>query len=112
MINEKAFNSLPDDLQSIVRNAMKVANLSMLAEYTARNQQALVTLVEKHGVQLRQFPDDLLRELKRYSAEVVEAAAARDPLAQRVWASQKAFRDQVAPWTRLSLKSFLDLREL
>jgi len=112
MINEKAFNSLPQDLQSIVRNAMKVANLSMLAEYTARNQQALVTLVEKHGVQLRQFPDDLLRELKRYSAEVVETAAARDPMAQRVWASQKAFRDQVAPWTRHSLKAFLDLREL
>ena len=112
MINEKAFNQLTPDLQSIVRNAMKVANLSMLAEYTARNQQALNTLVNQHGVQLRHFPQDVLRELKNASAEVVEAAAARDPLAAKVWASQKAFRDQVAPWTETSLKAFLDLRSL
>lgn len=112
MINEKAFQALPQDLQSIVRNAMKVANLMMLSEYTARNQQALNTLVNEHGVQLRRFPDDVLRALKHHSAEVVEAVAARDPLALRVWQSQKSFRDQVAPWTQHSLKAFLDLREL
>ncbi|AEG32218.1 TRAP transporter substrate-binding protein [Thiomicrospira cyclica] len=112
MINEKAFAELTPDLQVIVRSAMKVANLNMLAEYTARNQQALNTLVNQHGVQLRHFPQDVLLALKKTSAEVVEAAAARDPLAQKVWASQKAFRDQVAPWTEQSLKAFLDLRYL
>lgn len=112
MINEQAFNDLPKDLQSIVRNAMKVANLNMLSEYTARNQQALTSLVEEHQVQLREFPPEVLLALKKASAEVVEAAADRDPLAKKVWASQKAFRDQVAPWTKHSLKSFLDLRDL
>lgn len=112
MINEQAFLALPKDLQSIVRNAIKVANLSMLAEYTARNQQALMTLVNQHKVQLRSFPEDVLQQLKTVSAQVVEEVAARDPLAQEVWASQKAFRDQVAPWTQHSLKTFLDLREL
>jgi len=112
MINEKAFNQLTPDLKSIVRNAMKVANLNMLSEYTARNQQALNTLVNQHGVQLRLFPQDVLVQLKQASEQVVEAAAARDPLSNRVWASQKAFRDQVAPWTAQSLKAFLDLRSL
>lgn len=112
MINQQAFDALPEDLQSIVRNAMKVANLNMHAEYTARNQQALTTLVNEHQVELRQFPQDVLQALKKVSAEVVETAAERDPLAKKVWASQKAFRDQVAPWTEHSLKSFLDLRAL
>ncbi len=66
MINEEAFNALPADLQSIVRNAMKVANLEMLSEYMARNQQALQTLVEKHNVELRYFPDSVLKELKNF----------------------------------------------
>jgi len=41
MINKKAFNALPKDLQAIVLNACKAANMDMLAEFTARNNQAL-----------------------------------------------------------------------
>lgn len=112
MINESAFNQLPADLQLIVRTAIKASNIMMQAEYMARNQQALNTLVTEHQVQLRQFPADVLQALKDVSEQVVEEAAARDPLAQKVWASQKEFRDRVAPWTEHSLKSFLDLRAL
>ncbi|MGC9387239.1 MAG: TRAP transporter substrate-binding protein [Hydrogenovibrio sp.] len=112
MINEKAFNALPDDLQSIVRNAMKVVNLEMLSEYTARNQQALQTLVDKHQVELRFFPDSVLKELKKLSAEVIEETAAKDPLSAKVWASQKAFRAQVSKWTNVSELSFLQARNL
>lgn len=112
MINEKAFNALPDDLQSIVRNAMKVANMEMLSEYTARNQQALQTLVEKHQVELRHFPEDVLKALKALSEEVIEEEVAKDALAQKVWASQKAFRDQVVKWTNVSEYAFIQSRNL
>lgn len=112
MINEKAFNELPADLQSIVRNAMKVANLEMLSEYTARNQQALKTLVEKHGVVLKHFPDEVLRELKRLSQEVVEEAAKSDALSGKVWASQKTFMEQVSKWTKVSEQAFVASRAL
>jgi TRAP-type mannitol/chloroaromatic compound transport system substrate-binding protein len=112
MINEQAFNELPADLQSIVRNAMKVANLEMLSEYTARNQQALQTLISQHKVQLREFPDDVLKELKALSAQVVEEEAQKDPLAAKVWASQKAFRDQVVKWTDVSEQAYIRARNL
>ncbi len=112
MINEEAFNALPADLQSIVRNAMKVANLEMLSEYMARNQQALQTLVEKHNVELRYFPDSVLKELKKLSAEVIEEEAAKDPLSTKVWASQKAFKEQVSKWTNVSELAFLNARNL
>ncbi len=112
MINEAAFKQLPTDLQSIVRNAMKVSNLEMLSEYTARNQQALQTLVEKHHVELREFPDEVLIELKKLSEEVVNELAAKDALANRVWASQKAFRAEVSKWTNLSEVSFIKARNL
>ena len=112
MINEEAFKALPADLQSIVRNAMKVANLEMLSEYMARNQQALQTLVEKHNVELRYFPDSVLKELKKLSAEVIEEEAAKDPLSTKVWASQKAFKEQVSKWTNVSELAFLNARNL
>ncbi|CAN8139251.1 Monocarboxylate 2-oxoacid-binding periplasmic protein all3028 [uncultured Thiomicrorhabdus sp.] len=112
MINEKAFNELPADLQSIVRNAIKVANADMLAEYTARNQQALQTLVNEHNVELRHFPDDVLKELKTISEQVVEEEAKADALSEKVWASQKAFKEQVSKWTNVSEFAFLKARNL
>ena len=112
MINEAAFNELPGDLQSIVRNAIKVANADMLSEYTARNQQALQTLINKHGVELRHFPDEVLNTLKTLSQQVVEEEAAKDALSAKVWASQKAFRDQVVQWTEVSEFAFVKARGL
>ncbi|QKI90082.1 TRAP transporter substrate-binding protein [Thiomicrorhabdus xiamenensis] len=112
MINEKAFNELPEDLQSIVRNALKVANADMLAEYTARNQQALQTLINKHKVELRHFPDEVLIELKKISEQVIEEEAKADPLSEKVWASQKAFKEQVSQWTAVSEGAFLKARSL
>ncbi len=112
MINAKAFEKLPKDLQAIVRHAMRIANLEMLSEYTARNEQALQTLVNKHQVQIRHFPEDVLRKFKRLTEEVIADVTAKDPLAAKVWASQKAFLQQVSQWTRLSEQSYLKARAL
>ena len=112
MINEAAFNELPADLQSIVRNAIKTANADMLAEYTARNQQALHTLITEHNVQLKTFPDEVLKELKTISEQVVEEEAAKDPLSKKVWASQKRFKEQVMQWTNVSEQAYLRARSL
>jgi len=110
MINEEAFKSLTPDLQSIVRNAMKIANLEMLSEYTARNQRALQTLVEKHAVQLKHFPKEVLSELKKISMGVIESEAAKDKLSTKVWASQKTFKEQVSKWTNVSEHAFIKAR--
>lgn len=112
MINEAAFNELPADLQSIVRNAIKVVNADMLAEYTARNQQALQSLITEHNVQLRHFPDSVLKELKTISEQVVEEEAKIDALSAKVWASQKAFKEQVMQWTEVSELAYLKARDL
>lgn len=111
-INAKAFYELPKDLQSIVRNAMKVANQDMLAEYNARNQQALQTLIHKHKVNLKVFPADVLKTLKTLTDEVLAEATAKDKLSAKVWASQKAFKEQVTKWTNVSEYTFMKARNL
>ena len=112
MINKEAFNKLPKDLQSIVLNACKVANQDMLAEYTARNNAALHTLVNKHKVDIRQFPDDVLAKLRQLSDEVVAEVAAKDKLTKQVYESFQTFRDQVMDWHKISEQSYLRAREL
>lgn len=112
LINKKAYAGLPRDLQSIVMNACKVVNADMLAEYTARNNTALHTLVSKHHVKLRPFPDDVLKKLARLSDVVVKELAAKNKDAQKIYQSFYSFREQAMAWGKISEQSFLRAREL
>jgi TRAP-type mannitol/chloroaromatic compound transport system substrate-binding protein len=83
----------------------------MLAEFTARNQQALDTLVREHGVELRQLPDDVLVALRRASDEVLESSAAADPLARRALDSMRAFRARAKAWHAVSEEAYYATRD-
>jgi TRAP-type mannitol/chloroaromatic compound transport system substrate-binding protein len=112
IINKKAFSELPGDLQSIVLNACKVVNQDMLAEYTARNNAALQTLINKHKVQLRQFPDDVLKKLRNLSDQVVAEVANKDKMSKQVYESFKQFRDQAMAWHKISEQTYMRAREI
>ncbi len=111
-INKKAFNALPKDLQHIVLTASKAANLDMLSELTARNQQALDTLINQHQVKVAALPDDVIQKLKAISQEVVAEIAAKDPLAKKVYDSLINFRSQVSKWSAVSEQAFMRARSL
>lgn len=110
IINKKAFEELPNDLQAIVNNACKIANQDMLAEYTARNQIALDTLVNKHKVDLRQLPNDVLDTLKNLSKQVVSEVAAKDAISKKVFNSFEVFSKKVSKWSAVSEKAYLNVR--
>jgi len=110
-VNRKAFEALPKDLQAIVTHACRVANQDMLAEYTARNNAALRTLVEEHKVDLRRFPDDVLARLKQLSDEVVAEIADKDPLSRKVYDAFVKFREQVVAWSDISERAYLNARQ-
>ena len=111
IINQQAFEGLPKDLQAIVLNACKVVNQDMLAEYTARNPTALKTLVEKHHVDLRAYPDDVLATLRKYSEEVVQELADQDDFSKRVYQSYSTFLQGCRDWGKLSEIPYLRARD-
>lgn len=110
--NKKALESLPDDLRAIVENAARRVNQDTLDEFTAKNNTALKTLVEEHGVQLRRFPDDVLLALRSAAKEVTDDFAAASPFSQRVYESWSAFKDDVNAWHAISEQAYIEAREL
>lgn len=110
LINEKAFAALPKDLQSIVMNACKIANQNMLSEYTARNNTALKTLVNKHKVSLRKLPDEVLTKLRDLSREVVLELAEKDPQSKKVYESFNQFSKDVKDWSAIAELAYLTIR--
>ena len=57
-VNKDAWEALPRDLQAMIEVATQAINEDMLSEFTARNNAALDTLINEHGVQLRRLPFD------------------------------------------------------
>ena len=111
IVNKNAFEALPDDLREIVLLACRATNDTMLAEFTARNHEALATLVNEHGVDLRPFPNDVLAHLKALSREVLAETAARDPMFAKVLASYSAFESKVSRWMKISEQAYLGTRD-
>ncbi|MDH5302426.1 MAG: TRAP transporter substrate-binding protein [Gammaproteobacteria bacterium] len=111
-INQKSFNKLPKDLQQIVMQACRVANQDMMAEYTARNNQALLSLRVKHKVDVRSLPQDALKRLKQLSDDVVADVAAKDAMSKKVFDSYIAFRKQVVAWHDISERAYLNTRKV
>ncbi len=110
LINKDAFESLPEDLQAILLTACKAINDRMLAEYTARNAEALKVLRDLHNVQIRRFPDDVLLRLKALTVEVLEETAARDELFSKIYDAYRSFQLQVTEWHRISELAILATR--
>jgi TRAP-type mannitol/chloroaromatic compound transport system substrate-binding protein len=111
IVNKEALESLPKDLQAIVRNACKAVNLDMLSEFTARNPVALKQLTEQHGVQLRAYPEDVVRELRKVSAEVVAEVAEGDALSKKVYDAYTAFLEDSRAYTGISELAYLKARD-
>ena len=112
LVNTDALAELPADLQSIVKVASRAVNQDMLDEYTARNNRALQELINKHGVELRKLPDDVIVELHRASDAVLQDLAKEDAFAGRVYASFKEFLDNVTQYHRISEQAYINARDL
>ena len=87
IVNRDAWNTLPPDLQAMVRVACQATVVDMTSEFMARNAFALEQLTSETDIELREYPDDVLAELKSLTFEVIEELAAEDELVARVWAS-------------------------
>jgi len=112
IVNRNAFESLPKDLQAIVKYGARAVNQEMLDEYTARNNKALRELVDKHGVELRKLPDDVLIKLRNISAEVMQEFIEGDEMAQKIYESYNSFKKEVTAYHEISEKAYIETRDL
>ncbi|WP_119458266.1 TRAP transporter substrate-binding protein [Rhodospirillaceae bacterium SYSU D60014] len=109
-INKEVWDSLSQDQQYVLLHASSAENDYMRAEFDARNGEALSTLANQHGVQLRSFPDDVLKAAGAASAEVVAEIGNSDGMTKRVYDSYIAFRASITRWTTLSEKAYMTAR--
>jgi len=111
-VNLSSWDALDDDLKEIVRGGNQVANQVVISEFVAKNAEGLKTIQEAEGVEVREFPDEVLAGLGEATRDVLSDTARGDPLAKELYDSIIAFRKLVMPYTNLSEMSFMRARTL
>ena len=82
----------------------------MLDEYTARNNQALISLINDHGIELRKLPDDVLAEFKKITDELLLEMIEKDDASRKIYKSLSEFQKNVSDYHEISEKALYDLR--
>lgn len=110
IVNKEAYENLPKDLQAMIEAATRTVNQDMLNEYTARNNGALVELTEKHKVDIRPFPKDVLQAFADMSEEVYSELSAKDPTFKKVYEHYSEFFKGVRGYHMLSEQAYFEAR--
>jgi len=109
-INKAKWDALSSKVRTVITAAASAINSRRLCDRDARNSAALTKLIGEHGVQLKQFPDELLKELALLSDKVVREHASKDKLSEEILNSIMEFRKSAANWAAISLQPYLVAR--
>ncbi len=111
-VNLDVWNSLSDADKAVIQGAAAAENDFTLAEFNARNGDALATLINDHGVELRKFSDDVMKAIGDAAGEVVAEVAEENQMTKRVYDSFISFRTKSIGWARIADQAYWNAREL
>jgi TRAP-type mannitol/chloroaromatic compound transport system substrate-binding protein len=111
-INKKWWDSLSKSDQMIIEAAASMENDVMMAEFNARNGQALAKLVKEQGVKLREFNDEIYEAFGQASEEVYEEVRGHSDLANRIHESFAKARAEVGGWMKISDQAYMNKRNM
>ena len=111
IVHKAAWDSLPPDLQEVVRTTCQAITTDMAAEYTHGNALSLEQLQADPNIEIRPFPDEVLRLLRSIAREVAEELMASDPASAKVGKAYFEFLDKAAANSRLVEKAYLNARD-
>ena len=108
VVNLKAWEKLPKDLKGIVEAACAESVSWTLAEADAENGKVLRKMVEKQHVEMRRFPDDVIKKLYQITKEVMAEEAAKNPKFKKAYDSIVKFQKDFSYWMDYSEWSYID----
>lgn len=109
LINERSWNQLPEDLQEILRVAMRTAAYDMYIQSTHQSGEAWDRMKEEYPeVTHKTFPPEVIEALRAATERLLDEAADNDPLANEIISSQRNYLSRIRPWTNISDRAYLN----
>jgi TRAP-type mannitol/chloroaromatic compound transport system substrate-binding protein len=109
-ISKKEFDSLDDGLRAIVEHAAAKTNIKLLSQFQALNNAAMDALINKEGVQLKEYSEELMKAIGERATTVLPEIASKDAMSKELYDHIVAYRKTSVNWARLSEGAFIKAR--
>jgi TRAP-type mannitol/chloroaromatic compound transport system substrate-binding protein len=106
LFNKTRLAALPEDLRSILGNAVQAASADMSWKATDRYSNDYLEMQEKQGVKFYQTPDAILKRQLEIWDGIIAKRSAENPMFKKVLESQQAFARRAARWQNDTLVDF------
>ncbi len=116
MVNRKAYDKLPKNLQAIVRVAMQAVAADFNYEHFDMNIKALQKIQSDFkDVKIKQFPAPVLKAMQKANDEIIAELEKKGGLTKEIIDSQRAYKKKAREWTKISeyyyLKNMLEIEK-
>ena len=98
LISKKKYESLPKDLQAIIKYAAMAESADFTWKMMDRNSVDLIEMKAKQGVKVVKTPKSVLEAQMKAWDRVIEEKSKDNPFFVKVLESQKAWAARVVPW--------------
>jgi TRAP-type mannitol/chloroaromatic compound transport system substrate-binding protein len=102
MINKRAYDELPADLRMIIDTAAYRANMWVLSEFEAKNNEYLQRIIDESDVELRQFSRAVMDGMRHYTQLMIDDLIADSPVSRQVYDAYNTFAKGISNWNRYS----------
>ncbi|MFD1697003.1 TRAP transporter substrate-binding protein [Roseibium aestuarii] len=108
--NASWFGSLSKTDQQLIQVACAEENAKSMAETNAKNPEYLEKLLNEHGVELREFSDEIYDSFGEASEEVFEEVRDHSPLAAEIHDSFAKARKSIGGWMSIADVAYINQR--
>lgn len=110
VVNKKAYDALPKDLQQVIETACKAHYNDVWMEYATKNAQALQQLIKEHGVIPKSLPNDVVNALGEATKTVMSEITAKDNLSKKLYTSLMQYHKLMGEYQTYTGEPFLAAR--
>lgn len=111
-INKKLWDKMSNQDQLMFDYIAMAENSYGFAEYNANNGNALDTLVNKHGVTLHKFPDEVFKSFGEATKDLLADITKKDAMTRKVYQNFISFYRDIKGYTRISEQAYTNGRDL
>ena len=106
-VNEKAWNSLPKDLQAMIAQAAAATSIEGIMYLESQNMAALEDLRKNYGVKTAPLPAGIIKGLHTATFDTLATYIAKDPMAKKVHESYFGYKKVHDKWSAIGETEFL-----
>ena len=103
IVNKRAYNKLPKDLQQILLAAMKLSAYDMYIQNYDMSATAWDKMKTDYpDIKVKTFPKPVMDAMKKANKELRAEVSAKSPLLKEILDSQAAYQKKAREWTKMS----------